>query len=220
MVRLQQSSEPVDQADWPPGRRSVPSSGGGRRRQAESVLIDAPVPIVTTPRLAPTEASRRWAAFLRQIFEVDPLRCPCCHGTMRIIACITPEPHAGSWHAAQSRATFSESRLKFLSGRRWDPHYADTWSRRCHGTASDARHGRGSTLELAAVGTSVGVDCPPRQGVPIMIMRFNRPVAAIFACSCIAASPHRCSRAGTTPLTARRSAGVRSACLRHPRLER
>lgn len=61
----------------------------GMRHQAESVLIDAPVPIVTPPRLAPTEASRRWAALLRQIFEVDPLRCPRCHGTMRIIAFLT-----------------------------------------------------------------------------------------------------------------------------------
>ncbi len=37
---------------------------------------DPPTPIVTTPRLAPTEASRRWAALLQQIFEVDPLALP------------------------------------------------------------------------------------------------------------------------------------------------
>ena len=41
------------------------------------------------PRLAPPETSRRWAALLRQIFEVDPLGCPACHGTMRIVAFIT-----------------------------------------------------------------------------------------------------------------------------------
>ncbi len=29
------------------------------------------------------------AALLQQIFEVDPLACPTCHGPMRIIACIT-----------------------------------------------------------------------------------------------------------------------------------
>ncbi len=45
--------------------------------------------IVPAPRLALTEASRRWAALLQQIFEVDPLACPTCHGAMRIVAFIT-----------------------------------------------------------------------------------------------------------------------------------
>jgi hypothetical protein len=44
----------------------------GMRRQAKPAVADAPVPIVTAPRLAPTDASRRWAALLQQIFEVDP----------------------------------------------------------------------------------------------------------------------------------------------------
>jgi hypothetical protein len=50
---------------------------------------DGPPAIVPAPRLAPTEASRRWAALLQQIFEVDPLACPTCRGPMRIIALIT-----------------------------------------------------------------------------------------------------------------------------------
>jgi hypothetical protein len=41
------------------------------------------------PRLAPTEATRHWAGLLRQLFEVDPLACPSCHGAMRIVAGIT-----------------------------------------------------------------------------------------------------------------------------------
>ena len=61
----------------------------GMRREAEPVGADAPPPIVTAPRLAPAEATRRWAALLRQIFEVDPLVCPRCAGAMRIVACIT-----------------------------------------------------------------------------------------------------------------------------------
>ncbi len=61
----------------------------GMRRQVEPAAAEVPRAIVTTPRLAPTEASRRWAALLRQIFEVDPLRCPTCHGTMRLVAVIT-----------------------------------------------------------------------------------------------------------------------------------
>jgi len=61
----------------------------GLRRQAERAGADPPVPIVTAPRLVPTEATRRWAALLRQIDEVDPLACPRCAGPMRIVACIT-----------------------------------------------------------------------------------------------------------------------------------
>ena len=44
---------------------------------------------MVVPKLAPTEATRRWVALLRQIFEVDPLVCPRCAGPMRIVACIT-----------------------------------------------------------------------------------------------------------------------------------
>ena len=59
------------------------------REQAARATADGPPAIVPAPRLAPTEASRRWAALLQQIFEVDPLACPTCHGAMRIVACIT-----------------------------------------------------------------------------------------------------------------------------------
>jgi hypothetical protein len=52
------------------------------------VAADGPSAIVPAPRLAPTEASRRWAALLQQIVEVDPLACPCGHGAMRLVACI------------------------------------------------------------------------------------------------------------------------------------
>src|ERR1035437_122513 len=62
------------------------------RRRAAPATAEAPVlmvPIVVVPKLAPTEATRRWVALLRQIFEVDPLVCPRCAGPMRIVACIT-----------------------------------------------------------------------------------------------------------------------------------
>jgi len=41
------------------------------------MLRPAAVPptIAPTPRLAPAEATRRWAACLPQIFEVEPLAC-------------------------------------------------------------------------------------------------------------------------------------------------
>ncbi len=54
----------------------------GTRDKAAPALVPA-------PRRAPTEAARRRAALLQQIFDVDPLACPTCRGPMRIIACIT-----------------------------------------------------------------------------------------------------------------------------------
>lgn len=61
----------------------------GMRRQAEPAIAEAPPAIVPAPRLAPTEAARRWAALLQQIFEVDPLACPTWHGAMRLVVFIT-----------------------------------------------------------------------------------------------------------------------------------
>ena len=61
----------------------------GMRGKAESAAAAMPTAIVPAPRLAPPEATRRWAALLQQIFEVDPLACPTCRGPMRIIAFIT-----------------------------------------------------------------------------------------------------------------------------------
>jgi len=46
------------------------------RGESESVAADAPPAIAIAHRLAPTEATRCWAALLQQILEVDPLACP------------------------------------------------------------------------------------------------------------------------------------------------
>ena len=59
------------------------------RGTAAPAGADGPPAIVPAPRLGPTEATRRWAALLQQIFEVAPLACPTCQGAMRIIAGIT-----------------------------------------------------------------------------------------------------------------------------------
>ena len=37
---------------------------------------------------APLEARRSWARLIRQVYELDPLVCPGCGGTMKIIAVI------------------------------------------------------------------------------------------------------------------------------------
>jgi hypothetical protein len=55
------------------------------RRTAAPVALKALPVIIPAPRLAPIEASRRWAALLRQIFEVDSLACPMCQRAMRIV---------------------------------------------------------------------------------------------------------------------------------------
>ncbi len=57
-----------------------------RRRPAPGNKADsrtAPVPVPLH------EARRRWAELLRRIFEVEPLECPRCGQTMRIVAFIT-----------------------------------------------------------------------------------------------------------------------------------
>ena len=49
----------------------------------QQTVYAAPVPVPLR------EARRRWAELLRRIFEVEPLECPRCGQTMRIVAFIT-----------------------------------------------------------------------------------------------------------------------------------
>jgi len=48
----------------------------GIRGKATTAAVAVPLAIVPAPRLAPTEASRRLAALLQQIFELNPSRAP------------------------------------------------------------------------------------------------------------------------------------------------
>jgi hypothetical protein len=52
-----------------------------------------------------------WAALIKAIFEVDPLRCPKCGGTMKIISFIEEQPviekilrHCNLWKGEKSRS--------------------------------------------------------------------------------------------------------------------
>ncbi len=85
----------------------------GIREQAALAATAGPRPLVPAPRRAPTEASRRWAALLQPLLEVDPLACPACHGVMRIVAFITQASaidqllthlRTGAAHAARTGA--------------------------------------------------------------------------------------------------------------------
>ena len=63
---------------------------GARRRHDAGPDEPPPVAELAEPvPLALREARRRWAELLRQIYEVDPLRCPACGAEMRIVAFIT-----------------------------------------------------------------------------------------------------------------------------------
>ena len=63
-------------------------------RDKAAPAADGPPAMVPAPRLAPTEASRRWAKALRRrsssrSSRSDPLACPSCHGPMRVVALLT-----------------------------------------------------------------------------------------------------------------------------------
>lgn len=71
----------------------------------------------TVPESAPTpsakEARKRWAALIKQVYEVDPLVCPKCGGQMKIISFIDRHQreviekilrHCELWEEAPARA--------------------------------------------------------------------------------------------------------------------
>jgi hypothetical protein len=61
-------------------------------RKQHGLLADARVmePAPGGEARAPLEVRRSWARLIRQIYEVDPLLCPQCGGTMKVIAVIEP----------------------------------------------------------------------------------------------------------------------------------
>jgi hypothetical protein len=46
------------------------------------------VATATDEERAPLEVRRSWARMIRQVYEVDPLLCPRCGVTMRVVAVI------------------------------------------------------------------------------------------------------------------------------------
>ncbi len=51
---------------------------------------DAPLEQQSTGSLSPSAARRRWAALIKRVWQVDPLQCPRCGGTMKIVSFIEP----------------------------------------------------------------------------------------------------------------------------------
>jgi len=73
----------------------------GRRKKAQT---DDQIPYILEPELSPKELRKNWARLIQKIYEVDPLTCPKCQGSMRVIAFIENEDvikkilkHLGLW---------------------------------------------------------------------------------------------------------------------------
>ena len=70
-------------------------------------------PGATVPTPSAKEARKRWAALIKQVYEADPMLCPKCGATMRIVSFIERRQseviekilrHCGLWEEAPARA--------------------------------------------------------------------------------------------------------------------
>ena len=61
---------------------------GYRKQHGLLAKAEAPDPGPGTDHRARLEVRRSWARLIRQVYEVDPLLCPQCGGTMKVIAVI------------------------------------------------------------------------------------------------------------------------------------
>jgi hypothetical protein len=88
--------------------------GQRQRRLSPQLVVRRPGLSPPPPHKLP---SKRWRDLIRQVWHVDPLRCPVCRGPMRVIAviddCRVIEKilrHLGAWHdppSSRSSATAS-----------------------------------------------------------------------------------------------------------------
>gem|GEM_PF-3050552 len=88
-LRRRPSTQPIEIPILYPDYGWYTNRPHGMRETAAPAATDGPPVIVPASRLAPTEASRRWAALHQQIFEVGPLACLCSQGALRLVASIT-----------------------------------------------------------------------------------------------------------------------------------
>jgi hypothetical protein len=91
------------------GYYSNKTRGLRTQRQAQ-----APPAAVQNPVVTPSakEARKRWAALIKQVYEIDPLLCPKCGAEMKVIAFIERRQrdviekilrHCGLWEEAPAR---------------------------------------------------------------------------------------------------------------------
>jgi hypothetical protein len=77
-----------------------------KKKQARGSEAAPPERVEAPPRAISQALKRRWAHFIKQVYEADPLLCPQCGGSMRIIAFIDQAAviekiltHLGLWPA-------------------------------------------------------------------------------------------------------------------------
>ena len=67
----------------------------------------------SAPAPSGKQARKRWAALIKQVYEIDPLSCPNCGGEMKVISFIERNQsavierilrHCGLWEEAPARA--------------------------------------------------------------------------------------------------------------------
>ncbi|MEE8156380.1 MAG: transposase [Phycisphaerales bacterium] len=65
-------------------------SRGIRAKTGSDAAHDAQSPAPRTP--SASAVRRRWAALIKRVWHVDPLRCPSCGAAMKIVSFIEPTP--------------------------------------------------------------------------------------------------------------------------------
>jgi len=65
---------------------------GYRKQHGLLAKVEAADPLPSPADRAPLGVRRSWARLIRQVYEVDPLLCPRCGGTMKVIAVLERPP--------------------------------------------------------------------------------------------------------------------------------
>ena len=108
---------------------------GQRAKRAESAKPDtAAIDIDDEDTPYRKHCRMRWAALIKRVYETDPLLCPKCGGTMKVVAFIEKRDqadviekilkHCRSWHQPASRAPPQTTGLSVQSA--LDLSYVDT----------------------------------------------------------------------------------------------
>jgi hypothetical protein len=97
---------------------------GMRRKAAESAArADGGSDSGSAVEPPPSRASQTWAMLIKRVYEVDPLQCSKCGGTMKVVAFIEPPQgkvierilrHCGLWRDSSPRPPPEEEGLVYV----------------------------------------------------------------------------------------------------------
>jgi hypothetical protein len=85
---LCRNKDAADSAPPEAAIRSVLQCASFKAARLLKSTIEDPVPNIIESDRAPAACRKSWTRLIRKIYEVDPLTCPKCRGTMRIISAI------------------------------------------------------------------------------------------------------------------------------------